>query len=67
MPNLPTFTVTDAQAARLLAAFGSTENYKAWLKQQLTAYVLDKETEAERATFQNNVNTKRGEIDGMLT
>lgn len=40
MPTLPTLTVTDAQAQRITAAFGSVANYKAWLKSQVIEYVL---------------------------
>jgi hypothetical protein len=32
MPDLPTLTVTDAQAARLLTVFGSAQAYRDWLK-----------------------------------
>lgn len=43
MPILPTLTVTDTQAQRLLAAFGSVENHKAWLKEALIARVVEHE------------------------
>jgi hypothetical protein len=43
VPNLPTLTVTDEQAARLLAVFGSVDAYKAWLRETLKAYVLEQE------------------------
>lgn len=45
MPTLPTFTVTQAQADRLLAAFGSVDAYKAWLKEQLITYVSSYESQ----------------------
>ena len=48
MPNLPTIFVTDAQADRLLAAFGSVENYKAWLKATLIDYVVEHEDRVAR-------------------
>lgn len=35
MPTLPTFDVTDEQAARLMAAFGTPAAYKAWLRRQI--------------------------------
>jgi hypothetical protein len=43
MPDLPTLTVTQAQADRMLAAWGSASNYKEWLKNQVIAYVVAKE------------------------
>lgn len=52
MPQLPTLTVTDEQAQRLLAAFGSVENYKAWLKDALVMRVLDHERSVEERNRQ---------------
>lgn len=46
MPDLPTLTVTDPQAARCLAAWGSVAAYKAWLAGQVAGYVRA----TERAT-----------------
>jgi uncharacterized NAD(P)/FAD-binding protein YdhS len=66
MPALPTFTVTDAQAQRLLAAFGSVDNYKAWLKEQLVRYVVDHEINQDREEFEASVRIKRTEIEGSL-
>jgi len=43
MPALPTLTVSQAQADRLLAAFGSVAAYKQWLKDSLVQYVIDAE------------------------
>lgn len=68
MPNLPTFTVTQATAQRLLDAFdGHTDEdgspltpqqaYKQWLKRNLVAFVSDYETEHVE-------NELRGEITG---
>lgn len=37
--TLPTLTVTDAQAQRMLAAYGTTDNYKAWLRSQIIDFV----------------------------
>lgn len=46
MPNLPTVSVTQAQADRVLVAFGGTLElavpaYKDWLVKTVRAYVLD--------------------------
>jgi hypothetical protein len=43
MPALPTITVTDDQAARLLAAFGSVPNYLTWLTDSLIDKVMQNE------------------------
>lgn len=54
MPDLPTLTVSQAQATRLLEAFGTTAQYKDWLKTQITAHVLQYENakiEAATAAF----------------
>ena len=40
MVTLPTFDVTEVQAQRLLAAFGSVSAYKSWLRQRLIDYVI---------------------------
>ncbi len=44
MPDLPTFTVTTAQATRLLAVFGSPAKYKAWLREQIKREVVAHES-----------------------
>lgn len=46
MPTLPTVTVTQAQADRIVGAFGADQaeavaNYKVWLTRQVRDYVLD--------------------------
>ena len=46
MPQLPTFDVTQAQANRLLKAFGSVEAYQVWLREQLVQYVIQSESRA---------------------
>lgn len=48
MPTLPTLTVTQAQADRMIAAYGdpgdttaqAVEKYKAWLTESIVDYVL---------------------------
>lgn len=51
MPDLPTITVTQVQADRMIAAFAdidksktAVENYRAWLKRQIIAFVISQET-----------------------
>jgi hypothetical protein len=63
MPNLPTLTVTQAQADRLLAAFGSAANYKAWLRETVILYVTQKEAQ----TSVNSVYQKQSDDAAQLT
>lgn len=49
MPDLPTITVTDAQAVRCLAAWGSVAAYKSWLQGQVVDYVKGAERAAALA------------------
>lgn len=51
MPTLPTLTVTDAQANRMLAAWGSTGEYTNWLQDQIIEYVLRYEKRQRLANF----------------
>lgn len=53
MPDLPTLTVTGPQATRLLQAFGTTGDYKAWLKSALLDEVHRRE--ARRLDEEANV------------
>ena len=46
MPDLPTLTVTGAQATRLLESFGNAAGYKKWLKQALLDEVQRREARA---------------------
>ena len=51
MPTLPTLTVTQAQADRMLAAWGDTESYKVWLKEQIIKYVIEWEKTLKQRQF----------------
>lgn len=55
MPQLPTFNVTDAQAQRILKAFGTPEAYKEWLKEAIAIYVGD----VEGRVLEEDVQTRR--------
>ena len=46
MPTLPTLTVTQAQADRMLATYGDVATYKEWLRVQIIDYVLRSEAQA---------------------
>lgn len=69
MPQLPTLTVTDAQATRLLAAFGTSAAYKEWLKNRLIEYVVEAEAMAERVSIEQNrvsqLNQLKSEISSQ--
>ena len=48
MPDLPTITVTQEQAQRLLAVFpGGAAEYRTWLKATLVAHVIEREREGQ--------------------
>lgn len=66
MPQLPTLTVTDAQAARITAAYGSTANYKVWLRRQLIAFVFDYEARQIQAQATADIETTRTNVDADL-
>ena len=46
MPTIPTLTVTQQQADRVLAAFGTVPAYKRWLADSIRDYVRVHEREA---------------------
>lgn len=62
MPALPTLDVTKAQADRMMAAFGSVENYKEWLRQQILHYVIDTEVEQVRLEVTQREIDKKAEV-----
>lgn len=66
MPTLPTLTVTDAQATRLMAVFGDVPAYKAWLLRQLKAKVMEAEMAQARADAQAYVEQKRVALEAEL-
>ncbi|HWT39679.1 MAG TPA: hypothetical protein VN081_00135 [Dongiaceae bacterium] len=66
MPTLPTFTVTQAQADRLLAAYGSVDNYKAWLKEQIIEYVVEVEGDVTFAQARDTVNANDASLRADL-
>lgn len=62
MPTLPTFTVTDPVAARILKAFEGLndeagnpltpqQSYKRWLRQKLVVYVTETERTSTADSF----------------
>ena len=67
MPQLPTLTVTDVQAARIIAAFGTVEAYKEWLKERLINHVLDVEDQAENQAYAEKREADRAEFKASIT
>jgi hypothetical protein len=61
MPDLPTLTVTATQAQRILATFGSSLEYRKWLRQSIVNHVTAREAEAknaaDRAAFEAEIPT----------
>lgn len=73
MPDLPTLTVTSAQATRIQNAFpGATqaervEAYRTWLRQALKGYVTAAEEERLRAKFDSDVQAAVASANSDLT
>lgn len=44
MPDLPTITVTGAQATKLLELFGNVAEYKKWLKEAVRIEAIRRQT-----------------------
>lgn len=61
MPNMPTFAVTDAQAARLLGVFGSPEEFRAWYKQTVIEEVLRREADLRLGEYREQERQRRQE------
>ena len=67
MPDLPTITVTAAQAQRIQTAFGGVEQYKAWLRQAIRGYVKISEREALRLKYEADIAASEATVDGELS
>lgn len=63
MPQLPTLTVTQPQADRLLAVFGDVAGYKVWLLASLKAKVMEAEMNKARVDAQAYVEAKRTALE----
>lgn len=59
MPTLPTLTVTQEQADRMLAAYGSTTAYTDWLKNEIIDFVLNKEAVERQKAWMVQEEAKR--------
>lgn len=67
MPTLPTLTVTQAQADRLIGVFGSVEAYKAWLLQALKLKVMESEAASARASVQIQIEAARTALESDMS
>lgn len=67
MRDLPTLTVTDSQAGRILDAFEDRAAYLAWLRKQLVEYVINVEQSRMQADAleqqRQAVTALRAELD----
>jgi hypothetical protein len=66
MPDLPTFTITQAQADRILAAFGSVQNYRDWLSSSVRDYVFQHERRQILQEYDVELQAKLAEIKASL-
>ena len=67
MPTLPTLTVTQAQADRMLASFGSQQAYLDWLKNNIIEFVLNKEAVERQKAWQVQEEAARVQARAELT
>lgn len=66
MPTLPTFTITDDQANRILAAFGDVATYKQWLKRQIIQEVLRHEAKGMRDQVEGQIASMQDQVSAQL-
>lgn len=69
MPTLPTVTVTQAQADRMLAAYGDVAGYKRWLVESIKTYVVEQEAKKiQDAEYQRSLQfetDRRAQLDAL--
>jgi hypothetical protein len=66
MPTMPTIDVTQAQADRALAAFGSVANYKRWLADSVRDFVVNKERQAINLRHEQQRQAEIAQIEGDM-
>lgn len=66
MPDLPTLTVTAEQEQRILAAFGTADAYRDWLRAQITTAVTRIEVNAIAAKMETQMDAKAAEVRSAL-
>lgn len=67
MPDLPTLTVTAAQATRIQNAYGSVEQYRTWLRQAIRNYVKAMERETLQEQYVADLDASAAAVDSDLT
>ena len=67
MPQLPTLTVSQPQADRLMAVFGSVEAYKLWLLNALKGKVMESEAAKAKVDAQAYVEGRRAQLETDMT
>jgi len=60
--QLPTFSVSDSQAAELLAIFGDVDAYRAWLKRELYVKVIKARRDAATAASLESTATEFSDL-----
>ena len=55
MPDLPTLTVTTAQAQRITAAFGTVTDYRKWLRNAVIMQVVSREGAADQTALETEI------------
>lgn len=66
MPNLPTILIDDPVVFdRVVAAFGSAAEYKAWLKRSVRQEVMRRETREIRQSADAAIDAKVKELDNL--
>lgn len=66
MPDLPTISVTSAQATRIQAAFGGVEAYRAWLRQAIRTQVIVAERQAITSKYEADVAAAANAVENDL-
>ena len=67
MPTLPTITVSDANAQRMLAAYGNEAAYVKWLTDSIVEFVLNKEAVDRQRVWMEQENARRAADKAALT
>jgi hypothetical protein len=66
VPTLPTLNVTDAQMARIVAAYGTAANYRTKLREWVRDTVVAHEVGTVYGDADTQADNKRREIDDDL-
>jgi hypothetical protein len=67
MVQLPTLDVPATVATRVQNAFGSADDYRAWLRRAIRDEVLSREAAVIRAAMEAQMEAKVAQVDTDLT